>query len=91
MNNIYEKILSLRDNISSTDQKARDKVDFLSKLMIVAFENNDVLPDSFYLQKVFVNEDEAKSLLIALGIASEVTIKNDSFIGGKLLKININK
>ena len=91
MNNIYEKILNLRDNISSTDQKARDKIDFLSKLMIVAFENNDVLPDSFYLQKVFVNEDEAKSLLIALGIASEVTIKNDSFIGGKLLKININK
>ena len=89
MKDFYEKLLKLRDTISPNSQENRNKIDFLSKLMVEAFENGDELPKNFYLLKVFIDEDEAKDLLTALGFNAEVDLKNDSYIGGRLFKIKI--
>ena len=89
MNELYTKLFNLRDSIKEDSQKDKNRLDALGKILVIAFDHKDELPESFYLTKVFLEPAELESIFASLEIDAKVELKNDAYMSGCLYKVTL--
>ena len=84
---LYENALAVRDKNLKGTQVYTNEVLVLEKLMNIPFENNDELPEKFYIFKIALTKDELVNLLSRIGLEADVKVINESIDTGNIYEI----
>lgn len=68
MSNIYNDFIKLRDETKDI----KDSKEVLRQLVAIAFDNEDTLPDIFFIYNVHLNTSELKQLMKICNINAKV-------------------